>query len=92
MKTLVIDAILGAGFAGSFTLATQAEKAGLALFTGNLHDEPWRWQRDKLEALELEELQGIYEGVRSEREIEAQRVAANAVAGTVPINLSVEVH
>lgn len=78
MKTLVIDAIIGAGFP-TLTLALTAEQAGLAVFTG-AHFSPdaptHRWVRSKLEDETLPVLQTIYEGLRSEREAQAQNDAA----------------
>lgn len=71
MKTLIIDAIIGVGFP-SVTLALKAEQVGLTqhtLFDRAAHTrQSLAWHRPSLEALTLEELQGIYEGVRAERE------------------------
>ena len=81
MKTLIIDAIIGVGFVGSFTFSTEAEKAQLAEFTGyKSHGEAWRWRRDKLEELDLPALKTLYEGLRAERELQAERDVAEQAA------------
>ncbi len=74
MKTLVIDAIIGVGIAGQITLAMECERAGLAEFTGNQHNPSWVWRRDKLEKVELEKLQELYQGLREAREEQAAPV------------------
>lgn len=80
MKTLIIDAIMGVGFVGSFTLSTEAEKAGLAEFSGLSTGDSWRWRRDKLEELDLPALQTLYEGLRAEREMQQERCVAEQAA------------
>ncbi len=73
MKTLVIDAIIGAGFP-TLTLALTAEQAGLATFVGaylSPSAQTHQWCRDKLEGETLQALQTIYEGLRSERDLQA---------------------
>lgn len=68
MKTLIIDAIIGAGFP-TLTLALTAEKAGLAEFinTGMFNTEH-RWIRASLEQESIDKLKMIYEGLRASRE------------------------
>lgn len=68
MKTLVIDAIVGIGFAGQITLASECERAGLAEFTGNQHNPDWEWRRNQLEKIDLEKLQELYTALREARE------------------------
>jgi len=67
-KQLVIDAIVGVGFAGQMTLAMECERAGLAEYTGNQHNPSWAWRRAKLEACGLEMLQELYQGLREARD------------------------
>ena len=75
MKTLVIDAIVGVGFP-TLTLALSAEKSHMATYIGGQFNAKHQWNRAKLEELTLETLKTIYEGLRSEREIqEAEPVA-----------------
>ena len=75
MKTLVIDAIVGVGFP-TLTLALSAEKSHMATYIGGQFNAKHQWNRAKLEELPLETLKTIYEGLRSEREIqEAEPVA-----------------
>ena len=65
MKTLVIDALVGAGF-HSVLIAQKCEQVGLARFS-NLTNT-WSWKREMLEQLELEPLQELYTGMREARE------------------------
>ena len=67
MKTLVIDAIVGVGFP-SVVLAGECERVGLAKFNGDQWNPGWVWLRDRLEAVELESLQELYQGMREARE------------------------
>lgn len=67
MKTLTIDAIIGAGF-HSVVIATECERVGLAEFTGNQHNTAWSWKREALEKLELDTLQELYTAMRESRE------------------------
>ena len=67
MKTLIIDAIVGAGFP-TVTLALTAEQGGLATYKPGYLEGTHVWLRDRLEALSLKEVKMVYEGVRSERE------------------------
>ena len=93
MKTLIIDAIIGVGFVGSFTLSTEAEKAQLAEFSGLSTGDSWRWRRDKLEELDLPALQTLYEGLRAEREMQQERYATEQAAQrsalVIPLNRGV---
>lgn len=59
LSELIVDAIRGVGFP---TLATaiEAEQLGLAVFTGNQHNEHWVWVRDELRKLSEKQLQNIY--------------------------------
>lgn len=68
MKTLVIDAIVGGGFA-NLIVATECEKVGLAEFCGNPWEPDWRWNRRALEECELPTLQELYESLREKRGI-----------------------
>lgn len=83
MKTLVIDAIIGAGFP-TLTLALTAEQAGMAEFKGDLFDAKHVWRRDKLEGQTLPVLQGIYEGLRAEREAQVEGRAEGAAVTAQP--------
>lgn len=81
MKTLVIDAIVGVGFP-TLTLALSAEKSQMATYIGGQFNAKHQWNRAKLEELPLETLKTIYEGLRSEREIqEAEPVAVATKPG-----------
>ena len=95
MKTLVIDAIIGAGFP-TLTLALTAEQAGLATFVGaylSPSAPTHQWCRDKLEGETLQALQTIYEGLRSERDLQAQNDAAAVEARpSIVVPFQVVVH
>ena len=65
MKTLTIDAIVGAGF-HSVVLAQECERVGLADF--DKHHTKWSWRRAALEKLELAVLQELYTSLRESRE------------------------
>mgnify|MGYP001482491559 FL=1 len=71
MKTLVIDAIIGTGFP-TITLALTAEQAGMAEYKAGFFENHHVWRREKLEEQSLESLKTIYEGLRAERELQAQ--------------------
>ena len=65
MKTLVIDALIGAGF-HSVVIAQECERLGLAEF--DKYHTSWSWRRSQLEKLELEKLQELYTAMRESRE------------------------
>ena len=65
MKTLVIDAIVGAGF-HSVVIAQECERIGLATF--DKYRNTWAWRREQLEKLELDPLQELYTAMRESRE------------------------
>jgi len=65
MKTLVIDAIIGAGF-HSVVIAQECERIGLATF--DKYHSTWSWKREQLEKLELDPLQELYTAMRESRE------------------------
>lgn len=65
MKTLVIDAVIGAGI-HSVVIAQECERLGLADF--DKHHTKWSWRRGMLEKLELEQLQELYTAMRESRE------------------------
>jgi len=67
MKQLLIDAIVGADFP-TIEIAVQAQKAGLARYTGTQHSESWAWIRSKLDEQTEEFLQTLYQGLREARE------------------------
>lgn len=67
MKTFLIDAIIGCGFP-TFGLAHEAERVGMADFCGNQANPRWEWHREKLEALDENHLQALYQGLREARE------------------------
>lgn len=56
---MLIDAIVGRCFT-SYGEADHYVKVGLAKFTGNQHNEEWRWRRDALEKLGYDLLLRIY--------------------------------
>lgn len=58
-KFILIDAIIGRGFP-TMVFADKMEKAGLARWTGDQHNPEWEWDRGKLKALNLDELDEIY--------------------------------
>lgn len=62
-KSLVVDAICGAGF-GTMTFAIEMQKKGLAEFTGNQHNEAWEWDKGKLLMLAVPELQVLYDRIK----------------------------
>ena len=65
MKTLTIDAIVGAGF-HSVVIAQECERIGLATF--DKYRNTWVWRREQLEKLELDPLQELYTAMRESRE------------------------
>ena len=65
MKTLTIDAIIGAGF-HSVVIATECERLGLATY--DKYNQRWSWRREALEKLELDPLQELYTAMRESRE------------------------
>jgi len=65
MKTLTIDAIVGAGF-HSVVIAQECERIGLATF--DKYRNTWSWKREQLEKLELDPLQELYTAMRESRE------------------------
>lgn len=67
MRTLLLDAIRGAGFP-SAEYAAACERTGLAVFTGNQHNESWAWRAELLESWSEEKLQRLYEQLRLQRE------------------------
>lgn len=91
MKTLIIDAIVGAGFP-TVTLAITAEQGGLAVYRAGYLEGTHVWLRDKLEDLSLKNLKMIYEGLRSERENLANQVPEPAPKLAPVIQLVPGVH
>lgn len=67
MRTLLIDAIRGAGFP-SMEYAAGCERRGLAVFAGNQHNKSWAWRDGLLESRTEKELQDLYEQLRFQRE------------------------
>lgn len=65
MKTLTIDAIIGAGF-HSVVIAQECERIGLATYDN--YRGSWNWKREQLEKLELDPLQELYTAMRESRE------------------------
>ena len=65
MKTLVIDALIGAGF-HSVVIAQECERVGLADF--DKYHSKWSWRREQLEQLALDKLQELYTAMRESRE------------------------
>lgn len=65
MKTLVIDAVIGAGI-HSVVIAQECERLGLASF--DKRSTTWSWRRGMLEKLELEQLRELYTAMRESRE------------------------
>ena len=62
-EMLFADAIVGVGFP-SHAVAEAAVKQGLAVFSGNQHNEGWTWLRPKLEALPMNDLMDLYTGLK----------------------------
>ena len=77
MKTFLIDAIVGIGFPSTL-LASECERAGLAVFTGEPYAPEWDWRREQLEKCEETQLQELYMGLREERD--SQQSALDATA------------
>ena len=67
MKTLLVDAICGAGFP-TYQLADAYTRTGFASFTGNQHNEAWEWNREALSKLEEYRLMFIYTQLREARD------------------------
>ena len=89
MKTLIIDAIVGAGFP-TVTLALTAEQGGLATYRPGFLEGTHVWLRDKLEVLSLSEVKMVYEGVRAEREkLAAQPPSAPPLAPVIQLHAGV---
>lgn len=65
MKTLVIDALIGAGI-HSVVLAQECERVGLAGY--DKRTQTWSWRREQLERIDLERLQELYTAMREARE------------------------
>jgi hypothetical protein len=65
MKTLVIDALIGAGI-HSVILAQECERVGLAAY--DKRTQTWAWRREQLERIDLEKLQELYTAMREARE------------------------
>ena len=89
MKTLITDAIIGAGFP-TLTLAVTAEQAGLAHYSSI--DSKHIWLRDKLEELDIPALKTVYEGLRAERESQEIQAAAAEAASHTPVSLVIPLH
>ena len=66
-KQLVVDAIMGIGFP-SVVMAQECERVGLAQFSGDQWNPDWQWIRTRVEAIELDKLQELYEGLSQARE------------------------
>ena len=58
-RELYLDAIEGVGLP-SITIAMDAEKRHMAYFCGDQHNPQWRWRREKLAGLTLEQLMDLY--------------------------------
>ena len=58
-RELYLDAIEGVGLP-SITIAMDAEKRHMAYFCGDQHNPQWRWRREKLTELTLEQLMDLY--------------------------------
>jgi hypothetical protein len=56
---LYLDAICGVGFP-SITIGMDAEKRGLAYYSGDQNNPAWRWRRDKLGDFALTQLIDLY--------------------------------
>lgn len=67
-QLLLIDAICGAGFAGSITIASECERVGMACFVGNQHNPDWQWDRKALWNVAVDDLQELYSGLCEQRE------------------------
>ena len=63
-RVLFIDAIVGVGFPHE-QVGVDAERGGLARFTGNQHNPDWAWNRRILETLSTETLQELYLGLKT---------------------------
>lgn len=64
-KTLLVDAVAGAGFPDE-AFAERCTKLGLAEFTGNQHNQGWRWLKGRLyESLPEDELQLLYYSIKN---------------------------
>ena len=59
LSEMLVDAIMGVGLP-TIGIALEAEKTFMARFTGNQHNEHWRWEESKLRALSEPQLQSLY--------------------------------
>lgn len=62
-RMLFIDAIVGVGFPHP-QVAIDAERGGLATYTGDQHNPSWVWNRRILETLTTPTLQDMYTGLK----------------------------
>lgn len=62
-RMLFIDAIVGVGFPHT-QVAIDAERGGLATYTGNSYQESYAWNRRILETLTTPTLQDMYTGLK----------------------------
>ena len=60
---LFVDGIVGIGFP-HYQVAIDAERGGLAVFTGNQWNEDWAWKRPALEELPTPTLQELYTSLK----------------------------
>lgn len=87
MKTLTIDAIVGAGF-HSVVIAQECERLGLAEYdpSGNGNSMRWSWRREKLEGLDLDTLQELYTSMREARETLDAQMAEQPEPSLIVLN------
>lgn len=88
MKTLVIDAICGVGFP-TLSIALTAERAHLAHYVGGQNNARHEWRREKLQELDQETLQMMYEGLRTERDGSDETPAAASTETLISQSLGV---
>ena len=62
-QMLFVDAIIGVGFP-HIQVAIDAERGGLATFTGTQWNEDWAWNRTTLETLSTSILQELYTSLK----------------------------
>jgi len=59
-KELLVNAVIGRGFR-SMEHASEMTKLGLAEFSGNQWNPDWKWIREELDKLSMEELEKVYQ-------------------------------
>jgi len=62
---MLVDAICGVGLR-TISYACKMERSHLAMFTGNQWNEEWEWDRERLEEMNIKELEDLYKQATSQ--------------------------